>query len=208
MAIPEEVFRHLELAEEELSSAKILLQNSKLRDAISRAYYSMFHAAKALLLVKGLNPRKHSGVIRMFGLHFVDEGFVERIYAKYLTSAFSLRSKADYDVYYEPTEEKAQALSEFLRTLRERFGDSIEEVILFGSYVRGDYDEESDIDVLIVGEVDFDELMEIVTDILLKHGELVSPIVIKPEEFKRRKDSFIRTVLEEGKPLYSSTSTP
>ncbi|ASJ07641.1 hypothetical protein A3L08_03960 [Thermococcus pacificus] len=92
--------------------------------------------------------------------------------------------------------------------MRERFGDSIEEVILFGSYVRGDYDEESDIDVLIVGEVDFDELMEIVTDILLKHGELVSPIVIKPEEFKRRKDSFIRTVLEEGKPLYSSTSTP
>ena len=56
MAIPEEVSRHIELAEEELSSAKILLQNSKLRDAISRAYYSMFHAAKALLLMKGLNP--------------------------------------------------------------------------------------------------------------------------------------------------------
>ena len=51
MSIPEEVARDIELAEEELSSAKILLQNSKLRDAISRACYSMFHAAKALLLI-------------------------------------------------------------------------------------------------------------------------------------------------------------
>ena len=39
---------------------------------------------------------------------------------------------------------------------------------------------------------------------LLKYGELISPIVIKPEEFKRRKDSFIKTVMSEGKPLYSS----
>ncbi|WP_297470711.1 nucleotidyltransferase domain-containing protein [Thermococcus sp.] len=105
-------------------------------------------------------------------------------------------------------EKKAQALDEFLRVLRKRFGDSIEEVILFGSYARGDYDEESDIDLLIIGEVDFNELMDVVTDILLKYGELISPIVIKPEEFKRRKDSFIKTVMSEGKPLYSSISTP
>ncbi len=105
-------------------------------------------------------------------------------------------------------EKKAQALNEFLRVLRERFRDSIEEVILFGSYARGDYDEESDIDVLIVGEVNFDELMDVVTDVLLKYGELVSPVVIRPKEFKRRKDSFIKTVMSEGKPLYSSTSTP
>ena len=50
--------------------------------------------------------------------------------------------------------------------------------------------------------------MDVVTEVLLKHGELISPIVIKPDEFKSRKDSFIRTVLEEGKSLYPSTSTP
>lgn len=103
---------------------------------------------------------------------------------------------------------KAHALSEFLRRVEARFGDSVEEVILFGSYARGDYNEESDIDVLIVGDVDFDELMDVVTDILLKHGELISPVVIKPEEFKRREDSFIKTVLREGKVVYSSTPIP
>ena len=106
------------------------------------------------------------------------------------------------------SERKARALSEFLRRVEARFGDSVEEVILFGSYARGDHDEESDIDVLIVGDVDFDELMEVVTDILLEYGELISPIVLKPEEFRKRMDSFIRTVLSEGKVLYSSISTP
>ncbi|WP_054840032.1 nucleotidyltransferase domain-containing protein [Thermococcus sp. JCM 11816] len=99
-------------------------------------------------------------------------------------------------------DKKAQALNEFLRRLKERFGSSIEEVFLFGSYARGgDYDEESDIDVLIVGEIDFDEVIELVTDVLLRYGELISPVLLKPDEFKKRNDSFIKTVKAEGIPL-------
>ncbi|BAD85262.1 nucleotidyltransferase [Thermococcus kodakarensis KOD1] len=98
-------------------------------------------------------------------------------------------------------DKKAQALNEFLRLLKERFGSSIEEVFLFGSYARGDYDEESDIDVLIVGEIDFDEVIELVTDVLLRYGELISPVLLKPDEFKKRNDSFIKTVKAEGIPL-------
>jgi len=48
--------------------------------------------------------------------------------------------------------------------------------------------------------------MEVVTDILLEYGELISPIVLRPEEFRKRRDSFIKTVLSEGKVLYSSGS--
>ncbi|NJF26063.1 nucleotidyltransferase domain-containing protein [Thermococcus sp. Bubb.Bath] len=96
---------------------------------------------------------------------------------------------------------KAKALNAFLKLLKERFGSSIDEVFLFGSYARGDYDEESDIDVLIVGEVDFDEIIELVTEVLLKYGELISPILLKPDEFKKRNDSFIRTVKTEGIPI-------
>ncbi|WP_245599235.1 nucleotidyltransferase domain-containing protein [Thermococcus nautili] len=108
----------------------------------------------------------------------------------------------------ESTGNKAQALDEFIRRVEARFGDSVEEIILFGSRARGNHDEESDIDLLIVGDVDFDGLMEVVTNILLEYGELISPIVLKPEEFRKRRDSFIRTVLSEGKVLYSSISTP
>jgi len=122
----EEIELHLKLAEEELSSAFLLLENNKLRDAISRAYYSMFHAAKALLLTNDISPRKHSGVVKMFGLHFVTEGFVEEAYAKALNRAFVLRSKADYDVYYQPTKEEARETVESAEVFLERIKKALE----------------------------------------------------------------------------------
>ncbi len=59
-----------------------------------------------------------------------------------------------------------------------------------------------------MGDVGFDDVMELVTDVLLKHGELISPVILKPDEFRKRKDSFIETIKTEGVFLYSSTSTP
>lgn len=43
-----------------------------------------------------------------------------------------------------------QALSRFGHRLRQRFGERLCEVVLFGSYARGDADEDSDVDVLVV----------------------------------------------------------
>ena len=64
----------------------------------------------------------------MFGLHFVDKGFIEKIYVKYLASAFSLRSKADYDVYYEPTRDEAEAIVENAERFLERIKRVLEEM--------------------------------------------------------------------------------
>ena len=70
----DEVEEQLSLAEECLKEAKLLLTNGFYRGAASRAYYSMFHAAKALLALKNIAPKKHSGVLRMLGLEFVNKG--------------------------------------------------------------------------------------------------------------------------------------
>ena len=43
-------------------------------EAISEAYYAMFHAAKALLALRGIHPKTHAGVVSQFGLQFVTEG--------------------------------------------------------------------------------------------------------------------------------------
>lgn len=48
------------------------------------------------------------------------------------------------------TPHEREVLAEFLSRLRERCGDRIAHVWLFGSKVRGDFDEESDVDLLIV----------------------------------------------------------
>ena len=38
-------------------------------------------------------------------------------------------------------------LSEFLKSSKELFGEKLKDIILFGSYARGDYDDESDVDI-------------------------------------------------------------
>ncbi len=126
MGISEEIKLHVKLAEEELASANALLELGYYRNAISRAYYSMFHAAKALLLTKGIDPKKHSGVVKMFGLHFVTEGFVEEIYAKAFNRAFALRSRADYDIYYSPASEEAREIVESAEAFLERIKSALE----------------------------------------------------------------------------------
>jgi uncharacterized protein len=39
-------------------------------------------------------------------------------------------------------------------------GEKLEKVILFGSYARGDYDEESDIDIMVIADIALGEANE------------------------------------------------
>ncbi len=48
--------------------------------------------------------------------------------------------------------DKRIALESFVKTLKEKYGDRIHRIILFGSTARGEDLEESDIDVLIVAD--------------------------------------------------------
>jgi uncharacterized protein (UPF0332 family) len=57
-------------AEESLRAAQFLLQQEFNDFAASRAYYTMFYVASALLLSKGLSFSSHAGVISAFGQQF------------------------------------------------------------------------------------------------------------------------------------------
>ena len=87
--------------------------------------------------------------------------------------------------------------------LREQYG--VKEVILFGSYARGEATEESDIDLLIISETKerFFNRQATVRRLLrdLKRGIPVSPIVLTPAEIENRKkrgDHFIKEIIETG----------
>lgn len=102
--------RYIENAEEKLEAAEYLLQGGFYNDAASRAYYSMFYAAKALLSLKEIYPKAHKGVISKFGLEFVKKGFVEDIYGRALTHAKDRREVADYDIEKDITREEAELI--------------------------------------------------------------------------------------------------
>lgn len=100
----------LEFADEKVSTARLLLKNQKFEDAVSRAYYGMFHSAKALLLEKDSDPKTHSGTASELGKLFRKE------LGKEMTRDFSRiqekRQRADYGELKDISSEEAEKVVE------------------------------------------------------------------------------------------------
>lgn len=87
------------------------------------------------------------------------------------------------------------------------FGEKLESVILYGSYARGDYDSESDIDVMALIDLDKDELVryrrkvsDFASDIDLKYDVLLSVKLQDKFTFEKYRDAlpYYRNVAREG----------
>ncbi len=97
----------LQVAEIKLSHARQIFGIGLYDDAISRAYYAMFYAAKAALLSEGLDLRKHSAAVAKFRELFVITGRVEADYLRYLGRAQSARERSDYAPFIPANREDA-----------------------------------------------------------------------------------------------------
>jgi len=86
----------LELAESKLDHARRIFEIGLYDDAVSRAYYAMFYAAKAALLSEDVDLRRHSSAIAKFRELFVVTGRVDAEYLRYLGRAQSARERSDY----------------------------------------------------------------------------------------------------------------
>lgn len=77
-----------------------VLDQSHFADATSRAYYALLHGARALLATKGLDSKKHSGVISLFNQHFVKTGIAPKELGRLLLNAKDIREESDYNEFY------------------------------------------------------------------------------------------------------------
>jgi uncharacterized protein (UPF0332 family) len=113
----------LQLANVKLGHAQKIFDIGLFDDAISRAYYAMFYAAKAALLSKGVDLRRHSASIAKFRELFVITGQVDSEYLHYLGQAQSARERSDYAPFAPVTREGAkqilQAAETFIAKIRE-----------------------------------------------------------------------------------------
>ena len=92
----ESSIEELSLAGEELSIADSLLQKGYPRVGLTRAYFAVFHAARALLYAVGFEPRTHGGVHHLFNLHFVKTARFEPGASLLLARLQKYREQADY----------------------------------------------------------------------------------------------------------------
>lgn len=121
--------KELARANKALLAAKTLLENQLYQDCVSRSYYAVLHAAKAALSKVGVEPESHHAVRRMFGLHLVKSGKIEKEFAAILTAEQEDREIGDYDIDIEIEQDRAaksvldaekfvERVGKYLRTLK------------------------------------------------------------------------------------------
>lgn len=104
------------------------------------------------------------------------------------------------------TAEQLQLLTkEVKQALTELYGSRLDRVILYGSYARGDFHAESDVDFLAVlkdqeinGSVEFDRFWDIIWDQWQKVGVWTSIKVVAWHKYELSSFFFYRNVKKEG----------
>ena len=97
----------LEKAQDDLVTARDLLNMGHYRTSVNRAYYTVFHVASAALLWLDVQREKHSGIHSAFGEFFVKNGIVEPEFGKIYTDARRAREQQDYSLTIEPIKREA-----------------------------------------------------------------------------------------------------
>ncbi len=90
----------LSKAEQYLKDAQRTLKLEMYDTSANRSYYAIFHAARAVLALDGLDFKKHSGVISNFQMRYIKTGIFDKQLSNILKSAFSLRTESDYEDFY------------------------------------------------------------------------------------------------------------
>lgn len=89
----------------------------------NRLYYSCYYITTALLIKYKHSAQTHSGVIRLFGLHFVSIGIVSKEHSKLYSKLFELRQTGDYDDLFNLSEDDVKPLiqpaKEFINSITE-----------------------------------------------------------------------------------------
>lgn len=117
---PALVKKELRESEYDLERAKKALSEEDFKWTIIKCYYSMFHAAKAVLFSLGLREKRHFAV--QVALEDLSKrGKLEGIYLDYFSATMEAREDADYR--YEYSRERAEEImgyaSKFITKMKE-----------------------------------------------------------------------------------------
>ena len=105
----------------------------------------------------------------------------------------------------------SNAASEITKSVADKskqiFGGTLKNVILYGSYARGDYDDESDVDIMILADIPAEEcykyrklLLDVTSELGLKFDTLVSVNVRDLNTFNKWRNilPFYKNINREG----------
>ena len=100
----------MDIAKDDLRSAKILLDADEYRGANNRAYYSIFHAINAIHALSGKSYKKHKDAIANFNKEYVKTEIFPRKIGRSIAEAEEIRHASDYDDFYIANKDEAKDL--------------------------------------------------------------------------------------------------
>ena len=101
---------------------------------------------------------------------------------------------------------------EAARRLASAYGDRLREVVLFGSWTRGEAHEESDVDLLVVLDAvvararERDRLVDVLYDLEVDSHRAIQAFPVAEVDARAGESAFIAIALREGMPLLRSLS--
>nr|WP_252197412.1 HEPN domain-containing protein [Clostridium sp. MCC344] len=112
----------MDRAKEMLVAARENLEIGQYKTSLNRSYYAIFHAMRAMNILKGFDSSKHSGVIAFFNKEYLKENILDRNLSIVIKNSAFLREKSDYDDFYIASKQEAEKQLEEA----ERFLDAVE----------------------------------------------------------------------------------
>jgi predicted nucleotidyltransferase len=97
---------------------------------------------------------------------------------------------------------KTSGLADVLRAALAGLGEHIKVAFVYGSEARHDAGPSSDVDLMVIGEIGFADVVSALAQAQDALGREINPTVYSPEEFARKASSdhhFVRSVLKDRK---------
>lgn len=98
----------MEWAKEMLEAAEGNLNIRQYKTSINRSYYAVFHAMRALNILKGFDSSKHSGVIAFFNREYLKTEILDKALSVIIKNSSFLREKSDYDDFFIASKKEAE----------------------------------------------------------------------------------------------------
>jgi predicted nucleotidyltransferase len=95
---------------------------------------------------------------------------------------------------------KTGGLADVLRDRLAPLSDACVCAFIYGSFAEGSEDAESDVDVMVIGDVSFAQVSDALGKVQLQLGREINPTVYTAEDFVRKSElPFMRSVIEKPK---------
>lgn len=101
----------------------------------------------------------------------------------------------------------SEILKEMLVAYQAVYGEALVEILLYGSYARGDFEEDSDVDIVAIVkgsrihlQEQLKKIWEVSSDLEIDYETIISPTVIPHDEFEKYKNDipYYRNIRNEG----------